>query len=123
MCLVVCLLCELGRKLFGGFFNVCLVCDEKLCFFFFDNEFFSFIIDICDDMFCFFIIYLSNKINGISVYIRCGFLFVFGFENVYSVEFFEIIWVGKLKSLFLEFFVIDVIVFVFGMVYDGLGID
>lgn len=66
---------------------------------------------------------VDNLINGLNIFFMNGLFFVFGFENFYIIELFEIIWVDVLISFLLEFFVIDLIVFEFGVVYDGFGSD
>ena len=120
---VRCVPCEDGRKSFGGFVEMCSVCEGMTCSPPQSDDPFSFRSSICDSFTCPSTVMVDNSTNGLNISIANGSFLVPGPENLYTIELLETTRADVSTSSLSESFVIDPTAPEPGVVYDGLGSD
>ena len=120
---VSCAPCERGRKSFGGFVELCSVCDGSACLAPQSDDPFSFKSNICSDVSCRSLSSINNLTNGIDIHLMNGSFFIPGPENVYAVELVETTRADLSTRSLSESFLIDPTAPEPGVVYDGVGSD
>ena len=118
-----CVPCENGRKSFGGFVEMCSVCEGMTCSPPQSDDPYSFISSICDSVSCPSSSMVDNVTHGVNIHLMNGSFFVPGSENLYTVELLETTRADQSTSSLSESFVIDPTAPEPGVVYDGFGSD
>ena len=120
---VSCVPCEDGRKSFGGFLEMCSVCEGLTCSPPQSDDPFSFTSSVCDSVTCPTTSLIDNSTNGLNISFMNGSFLVPGPENLYTIELLETTRADVSTSSLSESFVIDPTAPEPGIVYDGLGSD
>ena len=120
---VTCVPCERGRKSFGGFVEMCTVCEGLTCPPPQSDDPYSFTSSICDSVTCPSTSMVDNSTNGLNISFMNGSFLVPGPENLYTIELLETTRADVSTSSLSESFVIDPTAPELGVVYDGLGSD
>ena len=120
---VSCLPCEGGRRSFGGFVEMCTVCEGFTCKPPQSDEPYNYTSSICDSVTCPLTSLVDNSTNGLKISLMNGSFLVPGPENLYTIELLETTRADVSTSSLSESFVIDPTAPEPGVVYDGLGSD
>lgn len=120
---VSCVPCEGGRKSFGGFVEMCTVCEGLTCSPPQSDDPYSFTSSVCDSVTCPSTSIVDNSTNGLNISFMNGSFLVPGPENLYTIELLETTRADVSTSSLSESFVIDPTAPKPGVVYDGLGSD
>ena len=120
---VRCVPCEGGRRSFGGFVEMCTVCEGLTCSPPQSDDLYSFTSSICDSVTCPSTLMADNSTNGLNISFMNGSFFVPGPENLYTIELLETTRAHVSTSSLSESFIIDPTAPEPGVVYDGLGSD
>ena len=120
---VRCVPCEGRRKSFGGFVEMCIMCEGLTCSPPQSDDRYSFTSRICDSVTCPSTSMVDNSTNGLNISFRNGSFLVPGPENLYTIKLIETTRADVSTSSLSESFVIDPTAPEPGVVYDGLGSD
>ena len=120
---VGCAPCEKGQKSFGGFAEMCSVCERMTCLQTPGEDPFSFTASVCDSVTCQSSLTVDNKTKGVTVHLANGSFFVPGSENLYTIQLLETTRADQSTSSLSESFIIDPTAPEAGVVYDGVGSD
>ena len=120
---VGCVPCEGGQKSFGGFVEMCTVCEGLTCSPPQSDDPYSFTSSICDSVTCPSTWMVDNSTNALNISFMNGSFLVPGPENLYTIELLETTRAEVSTSSLSESFVIDPTAPEPGVVYDGLGSD